>query len=1473
MATLENSDSYSEIDNDSLRSIATTMSQISPTVSEVFPKNDPRFDPKSDNFDPLCWAKRLHDIYQSDSEQLGSRALGISFKDLTVVGRSQDEAFQVTTGNLLYALAMTIQARINFRSSSKETTQILKPMDGLVIPGEMVVVLGRPGAGCTTFLRTIASRTYGFTVDKKSEINYSGIDQSEIRNHYRGDVTYCAETETHFPTLTVGQTLMFAAKMKTPRSKLPGITRSQYAQYMRDVYMAMLGLSATVNTHVGDDFKRGVSGGERKRVSIAELALSRSVIQCWDNSTRGLDAATALEFIRVLRICSDNFRTTTFLSIYQASQAMYDLFDKVQLLYEGYQIYYGPIGKAQKYFYEMGWQPKPRQTTPDFLTSLTQPDERVVRRGYEKMVPQTAAEFYERWRRSDVRKQLIDEIEKFNNENPKAGDSVTSYRRGHRAQQSHGLPPKSSYTVNYGDQIKALIVRGYQRYLNDPTYEVAIFCSHTVISLVIGSLFYNMQGTTGTFYGRTAMVFFALLFNAFHAQTEIFALYATRPVTMKHNDYAFYHPAVEALSAVIIELPNTVLSSVSFNIILYFLANLRREPGNFFFFLFLNFVTEIMMSFFFRTIGGATPTLQVAMVPAGVLLFAMTTWAGFVIPMPRLHGTWSRWITYINPLYYAYEALMTNEFHNRYFECSEFIPSSQFHVGSSFTCSAVGSIPGETTLLGDRYLEVQYEFTVSHQWRNLGFVFAFTAFFLFTYMLVVYLNPGLRSRGEVLVYPMADLRRHKKEKRRQERDKEAMIDNTAKNHATDFHIQIAASNDVFYWSDVCYDVKVKGGTRRLLNKVDGWVMPGTLTALMGATGAGKTTLLNVLASRVDTGVVQGEFFVNGQPRDSSFTRTTGYAMQQDLHLQTTTVREALEFSALMRQSWSTPRKEKLSYVDNILNILDMKLYEDAVVGVPGKGLNVEQRKRLTIGVELVAKPQLLLFLDEPTSGLDSQTSWSILQLLKKLSAAGQAILCTIHQPSALLLQEFDRLLFLAKGGHSVYFGDIGENSKILVDYFVSKGADPCPENANPADWMLEVVGAAPGSVAKHDYGKLWLESEEHAAVLRNIERLKTDYKVGTFEATAPDSGVSSSANNPTEFAAPFWYQSWILLLRSLQLDWRSPFYLWSKFGMIAIVTIVNGFAFFYSDTSLEGMQNLMYSVFQFTSAVPGIMQHYVPYFKAQRMLYEARERPSKVFSWQAFIVALIVAEFPWQTVSGLIAFFCYYYPAGLYKNASLAGQLHERGGLAFFYVWIFYQYGITFGQMIMAGIEDDDTASVLAMSMFVMCQLFCGVLSSKDAMPGFWKFMYRVSPFTYWIGGMLALAIANVPVVCSDYEYVVVYPPSGESCQSYFSDYLVTAAGYLGPDNSDGSCNYCTLQSTNEYLSTIAITYDVRWRYVGYLFAFIAFNMGGCIFMYWLMRVPNKLGTRGHKSINGSMREPSSESSGQSKEQIESTSE
>lgn len=222
-------------------------------------------------------------------------------------------------------------------------------------------------------------------------------------------------------------------------------------------------------------------------------------------------------------------------------------------------------------------------------------------------------------------------------------------------------------------------------------------------------------------------------------------------------------------------------------------------------------------------------------------------------------------------------------------------------------------------------------------------------------------------------------------------------------------------------------------------------------------------------------------------------------------------------------------------------MLNMEDFAEAVVGIPGEGLNVEQRKLLTIGVELAARPALLLFLDEPTSGLDSQSSWTIIAFLRKLADSGQAVLSTIHQPSAILFQQFDRLLFLAQGGKTVYFGEIGQNSKTLLDYFHKQGARPCGDAENPAEYILELAGAGVSNVSSQDWPALWKNSEEAKEVSTELDRLHEDLK------NRPREQPGETDDSNTEFAMPFWYQLTAVMIRVFQQYWRTPSYIYGKF--------------------------------------------------------------------------------------------------------------------------------------------------------------------------------------------------------------------------------------------------------------------------------------------------------------------------------------
>lgn len=1321
----------------------------------------------------------------------------------------------------------------------KRKVQILDNIDGVLDAGEMLVVLGPPGSGCTTLLKAIAGEMNGIYLDDEGEINYRGITPKQMHSQFRGEAIYTAEVDVHFPNLVVGDTLEFAARARAPRHPPLGLKHDEFARSIRDVMMSIFGISHTINTKVGNDFIRGVSGGERKRVSIAEAALAGAPLQCWDNSTRGLDAANAIEFVRNLRSGADHFGTTSVVAIYQAPQAAYDVFDKVSVLYEGEQIYFGPTTAAKEFFVDMGFFCPEQQTTPDFLTSLTAPGERRAREGFESKVPQTPKEFAARWRESSTYATLQQQITEFDTKYPTNGEHYEKFLASRRAQQSKHIRPGSPYTLSYGGQIALCLRRGFQRLKADPSLTFTQLFGNSIMGLIISSIFYNLQPTTNSFYSRGSLLFFAVLINAFGSALEILTLYAQRNIVEKHAQYAFYHPSAEAFASMLTDLPYKILNCIVFNLILYFMTNLRREPGAFFYFLFVSFIMTLTMSMLFRSIASLSRSLTQALAPAAVIILGIVIYAGFALPVPSMHG-WSRWINYINPVAYGFESLMVNEFHGREYACDSFTPRGPGYPtsGLGVVCSTVGSVPGNAFVNGDDYINTAYQYYHSHKWRNVGIIFGFMFGLLAIYLAATELISAARSKGEILIFPRGQVPKALKDGKSGDEESGAVKAGAAQKDGGAHDVAdgiIQRQTSIFSWKDVVYDIKIKGEPRRILDHVDGWVKPGTLTALMGVSGAGKTTLLDVLATRVTMGVVTGEMLVDGFPRDISFQRKTGYVQQQDLHLETSTVREALRFSASLRQPAATPRAEKYAYVEEVLKLLEMDAYADAVVGVPGEGLNVEQRKRLTIGVELVAKPALLLFLDEPTSGLDSQTSWNILQLLRKLTANGQAILCTIHQPSAMLFEQFDRLLFLAKGGRTVYYGEVGQQSSILIDYFERTGAPKCPTGANPAEWMLAAIGAAPGSHSDIDWHEAWKASPERVAVREELARLKAE---GQAAGDKSKSGVDKAAYS--EFAAPFRIQMFEVLRRVFQQYWRTPSYIWAKIALCVVSALFIGFSFFKAPNSQQGLQNQLFSVFMMFTIFGQLVQQIMPNFVIQRALYEVRERPSKTYGWIVFILSNIIVEIPWSLFVGTLFYFCWYYPIGYYRNAIETHAVHERGALMWLFIEVFMLFTSTFATMVVAGIELAETAGNIANLMFSLCLVFCGVLVSGSQLPGFWKFMWRVSPFTYFVEGMLGTAVANTNVVCADIEYVSFQPQNGATCGAYMQPYISVAGGYLQNPDATSNCSFCPIKDTNVFLSAFEIKYSNRWRDWGLIWVYIIVNVCGAIGLYWLARVPKK---------------------------------
>ncbi|KAG8929230.1 hypothetical protein FRC02_005825 [Tulasnella sp. 418] len=1368
--------------------------------------------------------KVLQDIMAAhDQDDIPQRNLGVWFRDLRVVGAGATGKFQKTLTSMLGSILSDIN-----ELRHPPLKNILHGFEGTVKPGEMLLVLGRPGSGCSTFLKTLANQRRGYHSIEGS-IAYDGLSSEEIAKHHRGDVGYVPEDDIHFPTLTVRQTLKVAAATRTPRMRPAGISREDYEDKFIEIIATVFGLRHAYNTLVGNEAVRGVSGGERKRVSISEVMALRTRLACWDNSTRGLDSSTALEFTRALRIATDIAKMTTIVSIYQASENLYELFDKVCVIDAGKMIYFGPADKARQYFIDIGFEPANRQTTADFLVAVTDSSARHIRPGYENRAPRTTDELVKAFQASDLGQANRQAVTDYAEQIAQDHQRKPLYIQSAATEKAKRVSPKSSYVISIPMQIRLIMRRRFQVLKGDALAQGIQLFSFVIQAVIMGSVFLRMKNTSDSFFSRGGVLFFAVLFGALSSMAEIASLYSQRPIVARHERAAMYHPFVESLALTVVDIPITVIIQTTFCIILYFMTNLHLGAGYFFIFWLNVILLTLAMKSYFRALSATFASEAAAQAVAGLSTITLVLYTGYVITRPTMIGA-LKWLTYIDPIRYSFEALMVNEFHGVEFECTQYIPAGPDYenINSQYkACTTIGSVPGSPTINGDRFIKLAYDYSHGNLWRNFGIIIAFFIGFLVWYLFATEIAGTTDTSGvtQLVFKPGADIEdANNSGGRDEEKGKpENSRDGAKTNSGTDVDdAAIVPNTAVFSWQHLNYDITLSdGGGRRLLDDVSGFVVPGKLTALMGESGAGKTTLLNVLAGRVKTGVISGDKFVDGKPLPIDFQRQTGFVEQMDVHLSTSTVREALIFSAKLRQPSTVPMHEKEAYVDEVVRLCGLKAYEHAIVGQVGEGLNVEQRKRLTIAVELVAKPELLLFLDEPTSGLDSGSAWAIMMLLKKLAAHGQAILCTIHQPSSELFQMFDRLLLLKKGGQTCYFGDLGPRATILISYFERNGGRPCQERENPAEYMLEVIGAGATATSSIDWHSAWINSAESKAIQEDLQRIHATGRA------KPDNGTV----HPNEFASGYLTQVRLLLVRAFQNYNRDPTYIMSKMVINIIGGLIMGFTFFDADNSIQGSQNKLFSVFLGTILCVPLCNQLQVAFINFRNIYEIREGPSKMYHWIPMTLTSLLVELPFNILGSFFFFVCQYWTVGFATASSRIGYHYFMFGI------ILPLYYTSIAQAVAAMAPNAMIANLLFSFVFSFVLIFNGTLQPFSQLIKFWHWMYHLSPFTYLIEGLLTNAIGLTPLTCMPQEFSTIQPPPGMTCAQYLEPFAQVAGGYLGNGEATGNCLYCPQRSTDIYLASLNMFYSHRWRNAGFMVAYIIFNIAATFVFTYLFRI------------------------------------
>lgn len=719
---------------------------------------------------------------------------------------------------------------------------------------------------------------------------------------------------------------------------------------------------------------------------------------------------------------------------------------------------------------------------------------------------------------------------------------------------------------------------------------------------------------------------------------------------------------------------------------------------------------------FFRAVGALCKSLDIATRITGVAIQALVVYTGYLIPPQKMHP-WFKWLIWINPVQYGFEALMANEFNDLQIQCVPpyLVPTGPNASSQYQSCLLQGSKPGQTTVNGSDYIESAFTYTRAHLWRDFGIIVAFWIFFVLLTMVGMELQKPNAGGGAVTIFKRGQAPKSVEQAMDQgsvpeDEEKnmahagsgETLSEDTPSPDSSKTVSGIAGNESIFTYTDVNYTIPFGNGEKKLLNDIQGYVRPGRLTALMGASGAGKTTLLNTLAQRINFGVVSGDFLVDGRPLPRSFQRATGFAEQQDVHEPTATIREALRFSALLRQPKEVPIEEKYEYCEKIIDLLEMRSIAGATIGRIGEGLNQEQRKRVTIGVELASKPELLIFLDEPTSGLDSGAAFNIIRFLRKLADSGQALLVTIHQPSSVLFEYFDELILLKSGGRMAYHGQLGKDSRTLIDYFERNGAQKCPPRTNPAEYMLEAIGAGDPNYNGKDWGDVWASSPEHEERTQEIQQM-----VSSRRNIEP----SSKTRDDREYAMPLSTQVYTVTYRTFTAYWRDPDYMVGKFLLHIVTGLFNTFTFYHLGNEIIDMQSRLFSVFMTLVISPPLIQQLQPKYLAFRKIFKSREANSKMYSWFAFTTGAVLVEIPYSLLAGTIYYMCWWW------GSIGRGSTKLDNAYTWMLLMLFELFYVSFGQAIAAFSPNELLASILVPVFFLFVVAFCGVVVPFAGLP------------------------------------------------------------------------------------------------------------------------------------------------------------
>ncbi|KAL0297338.1 UNVERIFIED_CONTAM: Pleiotropic drug resistance protein 1 [Sesamum radiatum] len=526
--------------------------------------------------------------------------------------------------------------------------------------------------------------------------------------------------------------------------------------------------------------------------------------------------------------------------------------------------------------------------------------------------------------------------------------------------------------------------------------------------------------------------------------------------------------------------------------------------------------------------------------------------------------------------------------------------------------------------------------------------------------------------------------------------------NTKRGMILPFEPHSLTFDDVRYSVDMPAEMKAQGATEdklELLKGVSGAFRPGVLTALMGVSGAGKTTLMDVLAGRKTGGYIEGNITISGYPKNqATFARISGYCEQNDIHSPNVTVYESLVYSAWLRLPREVDAETRKMFIEEVMELVELTPLRGALVGLPGvNGLSTEQRKRLTIAVELVANPSII-FMDEPTSGLMQELAIAVLFLMKR-------------------------------GGEEIYVGPLGHNSSHLIKYFEGiEGVPKIKDGYNPATWMLEVTTSAQELVLGVDFADQYKGSELYTRNKALIKELSIP-RPGTKDLFFP---TQYSQSFLTQCIACLWKQHWSY--------WRNPPYTAVRFLFTTVIALIFGTMFWDLGSKWNTRQDLFNAMGSMYAAINFLGFQYgstvQPVVAIERTVFY-RERAAGMYSALPYAFSQFLIEIPYVFIQSIVYGLIVYSMMGFDWNA-------EKFFWFIYFLFFSLLYFVLYGMMTVAVTPNHNVATIISSFFYAIWNLFSGFVVPRPRIPVWWRWYYWATPVAYTLYGIIVSQFGEI---------------------------------------------------------------------------------------------------------------------------------